>query len=305
MYNYAAPKPIEINLCDADGLILREKAATYISDKLNITGAERGSKEEQGFGALAEIVIRNRLGMSEINEENHPQGCDIILPSDVKVDVKCRGGKFPFLETYPSSDDVPREAKHNFFARQVYDEKLETDIYVMSHLQTPDKRELPGTRRQRKWKLYVCGWVSKKRVVRDGVYLPRGSLTEQGDTWFTYRGQEIEFYNKNLNGFTALNDILSIDESDVESDEKRLSELNITSADALRIANDLMGKGILKDKDFAYIESVTGIKSSIKPILHPNQYFHLLRWLKLKKQITDEEINKMEAIMREEPYQGI
>lgn len=61
----------------------------------NTTGAERGNTQEQGFGALAEIVIRNKLDMSE----------------------------------YLSSDSLPREAKHNLFARQVYNENLDTDIY--------------------------------------------------------------------------------------------------------------------------------------------------------------------------------
>ena len=42
------------------------------------------------------------------------------------------------------------------------------------------------------------GLDQNKRVAREGVYLERGSLTEQGRTWFTYRGQEIEYYNNNL-----------------------------------------------------------------------------------------------------------
>lgn len=108
----------------------------------------------------------------------------------LKLDVKCRGGALPFEEEYESNDGIVREAKHNFFARQIHDEKLDAEIYLMTHLETPSNRELPGTTRQRKWILYICGWVSKERVVHEGVYLPRGSLTEQGRTWFTYRGQE-------------------------------------------------------------------------------------------------------------------
>ena len=128
------------------------------------------------------MVIRNKLGMPEINPEDHPLGYDLLLPSGVKVDVKCRGGALPFKEEYESSDGIAREAKHNFFARQMHDERLDADIYVMTHLETPSKRELPGTTRQRKWILYICGWVSKERVANEGVYLPRGSLTEQGRT---------------------------------------------------------------------------------------------------------------------------
>ena len=180
MYKYYHPKPIIIKLNDEFGFRLRQKAAEYIIQNQNITGAERGSKEEQGFGALAEMVVRNKLGMPEINPENHPLGYDILLPLGVKLDVKCRGGALPFKEEYESNDGIAREAKHNFFARQIYDKQLNTDIYLMTHLETPKNRELPGTTRQRKWILYICGWTSKERVAREGVYLPRGSLTEQG-----------------------------------------------------------------------------------------------------------------------------
>lgn len=284
---------------------MRKKAAKYIAENKNITGAERGSLEEQGFGALAEIVIRNKLGMPDIQSNAHPPGYDILLPPGVKVDVKCRGGIRPFQEEYLSSDGLPREAKHNFFARQIFDKNLDTDIYVMTHLETPSNRILPGTQRQRKWILYICGWVSKERVAREGVYLPRGSLTEQGRTWFTYRGQEIEFYNKNLNGLADLADILKIERAEVEKDKRHKGDLNITSVDAVRIAYDLVGRGVLKEQQVSFIKSKIGLTQSVKPILHPNQYFHLLKWLKENNQITDEEYNKARNIMAEEPYTGI
>lgn len=305
MYKYLPPKPIVIKLTDEAGFELRQKAATYVAENQNRTGAERGSIEQQGFGALAEIVIRKKLKISEINPGDHPVAYDLLLPSGVKIDVKCRGGALPFKEEYLSSDSLPREAKHNFFARQIYDEDLDTDIYIMTHLETPSNRVLPGTKRQRKWILYVCGWISKNRVVREGVYLPRGSLTEQGRTWFTYRGQEIEFYNKNLNGFGELSDLLKIERPDVEKDEAHKGDLNITSVDAVRIAYDLVGRGILKEKHVDFVKSKTGLTQMIKPILHPNQYFHLLKWLKENKQITDEEYRRAETLMVEEPYSGI
>ena len=67
MYTYHHPKPIIVKLADAFGFQLRQKAAAYITANQNRTGAERGSSEEQGFGALAEMVIRNKLQMPEIN----------------------------------------------------------------------------------------------------------------------------------------------------------------------------------------------------------------------------------------------
>ncbi|MBI5621960.1 hypothetical protein HY933_03815 [Candidatus Falkowbacteria bacterium] len=72
MYKYKHPKPIVIKLTDELGFRLRQKAAEYISANQNRTGAERGSPAEQSFGALAEMVIRNKLGMPEINLEDHP-----------------------------------------------------------------------------------------------------------------------------------------------------------------------------------------------------------------------------------------
>lgn len=305
MYKYRHPKPITIKLIDELGFQLRQKAEEHITINQNRTGAERGSKEEQGFGALAEMVIRNKLGMPEINPKNHPLGYDILLPSGIKLDVKCRGGVLPFKEEYESNDGIAREAKHNFFARQIHDDELDTDIYLMTHLETPSNRELPGTTRQRKWALYVCGWVSKERVAREGVYLPRGSLTEQGRTWFTYRGQEIEFYNRNLNGLKKIDDLLEIEYPDVEKDKNHKGDLNLTSVDALRIAYDLIGRGVLSEKHLTFIKKETGLNEIVKPILHSNQYFHLLNWLKEKGVLTDCEIKQARKILQKEPYSGI
>lgn len=304
MYHYYHPTPIIIKLADKEGFVLRQKAADYINENPNVTGAERGSREEQGFGALAEIVLRNKLKLPDISI-NHPIAYDILSPMGIKIDVKCRGGALPFQEEYLSSDGLPREAKHNFFARQIFDDTLSTDIYIMTHLETPKDRVLPGTTRQRKWILYICGWVSKKRVVREGVYLPRGSLTEQGRTWFTYRGQEIEFYNKNLNGFNNLNDILSIEESDVKKDENRQGDLNVTSVDAVRIAYDLVGRGILTKKQLEFVKTKTGLEQTIEPILHPNQYFHMLRWLKENSKITEKDYRRAQGLLIEEQWDGI
>ncbi len=305
MYKYLPPKPIAIKLTDKTGFGLRQKAATYVTENQNRTGAERGSPAEQGFGALAEMVIRNKLGMPEINPEDHPLGYDLLLPSGIKVDVKCRGGALPFKEEYESSDGIAREAKHNFFARQIYDENLDADIYVMTHLETPSKRELPGTTRQRKWILYICGWVSKERVTNEGVYLPRGSLTEQGRTWFTYRGQEIEYYNRNLNGLETVEGLLSINPPDVEKDRNHKGDLNLTSVDAIRITYDLIGRGVLSKKHLAFVQKETKLQKIVKPILHSNQYFHLLKWLEGKGVLTDKEMEKAREILQEEPFSGI
>lgn len=305
MYTYNEPHPIVIKLTDEWGFDLREKTAKYVEENQNTTGAERGNTKQQGFGALAEIVVRNKLGMKDINDAEHSLAYDILLPSGVKVDVKCRGGKLSFKEEYESDDGIPREAKHNFFARQIYDDNLDTDIYLMTHLEHPSDPELPGTKRQRKWILYICGWVSKDRAKRDGVYLPRGSITERGSTWFQYRGQEIEFYNKNLNGLANLEDFLKIEKSDVEKDEKRASDLNLTSVDAIRIAYDLVGHGLLKTKQVDFLKKELNIDRDVKPILHSNQYIHLAKWLQLQGKISEVELKDLEAKIKSEEYTGI
>jgi len=304
VYQYCPPKPIVVYLKGEDGFALRKIAADFVQENLNTTGAERGNKAEQGFGALAEIVVRSNLGMAEINDQDHPVGYDLMLPTGVKVDVKCRGGSFPFREFYESDDGISREAKHNFFARQIFDENIDADIFLMTHLETPVDKNLPGTKKQRKWALHICGWVSKKRVLREGVYLPRGSLTEQGRTWFTYRAHEIEFYNRNLNGLKNVSDLLTIEAVDVGNDEKHIGELNVTSADALRIVYDLAGRRILTQEHVDIVIAATGLKGTVKPVLHPNQYFHVLKWLKERGQITQEEFNKAENIMAEKQYEG-
>jgi len=212
----------------------------------------------------------------------------------------------PFLEKYGSDDGIDREAKHNFFARQLYDEKLDADIYLMTHLRFAGKGVLPGTARQRNWNLYVCGWVSKKRVLREGVYLPRRSITEQGNTWFAYRGQEIEFYHRNLIGLNVITDLQTITKQAVEDDEKRIGDLNLTSVDATRIAYDLVGRGILTREHLKFVQKETGIEGKIpKPILHANQYFHLLKWLSEKGVVSTKEIEQAKTILKEEPFTGI
>lgn len=299
------PKPIIVNLGGAKGYQLRQKAAEYVSANQNRTGAERGSAVEQGFGALAEIVIRANLGLPEINPDDHPVGYDLILRSGIKVDVKCRGGKRPFEEAYDSDDGVPREAKHNFFARQVHGKNLDADIYVMTHLRTPSVRTLPGKPKQRNWMLYVCGWVSKERALREGVYLPRGSLTEQGRSWFTYRGQEVEFYHHNLNALTTIETLHEITPGLVEQDRRRIGDLNLTKADAVRIGRDLVGMGILTQNHLKELQSSIGVDKPIKPILHPNQYIHLLEWLAKRGTITCEQIEKARETLKQEHFTGI
>lgn len=300
MYKYSPPIPIAVNLNTDDGFKVRKKAAEFVA-KTRARGAESGSIEQQGFGAVAEIYVSEGLGFKK--EENE-LGYDFVLPSGVKVDVKCRGGKLAFQEVYTTEDGTSREAKHNFFARQLYDERLDADMYIMAHLKTPG--EVPGSARSRtSWMLYICGWVSKKRVIREGVFLPRGSLTERLRDWFSYKADEIEFFNKNLNGIENLQDILVIEQMDVEKDTTKESGLNMTSVDALRLSYDLVGRGILKRSHIGKIKNKLGMIAADRTTFHPNQYFHLLRWLYEQGLVTKGEIQKLKNLMKEVDYKDL
>jgi len=68
---------------------------------------------------------------------------------------------------------------------------------------------------------------------------------------------------------------------------------------------DLIGRGVLTEKHLVFVESETKLEKIVKPILHSNQYFHLLKYLKEKGAVTDIEIEKARQILQEEPYSGI
>ncbi len=306
MYKYRHPTPFVIDLSDASGFELRNKAYEFLKKNKNVTGAERGSEDQQGYGQLAEMTIRRESGLNIEKDKDQSLAYDILTPNGIKIDVKCRGGEKPFLELYASSDGVDREAKHNLFARQVFDDRLDTDIYLMTHLESPKSGTLPGTSRQRKWKLYVCGWVSKRRAKREGVYLPRGSLTERGISgWFPYRGQEIEFYNKNLNGINEVGELFELTKEDIDRDNKRLGGLNLTSVDAIRIVYDLIGRGLLKEEHLNFVRKELGVEMTVKPFLHPNQYHHVLMWLKEKNKIENVVLEKARKVLPKEDFKGI
>jgi len=100
-------------------------------------------------------------------------------------------------------------------------------------------------------------------------------------------------------------DLLSIDMSDIEKDKNHKGDLNLTSVDAVRIAYDLIGRGVLSEKHLAFVQKETGLSKIVKPVLHANQYSHLLYWLKGKGALTDSEIEKARKTLQEEPYSGI
>jgi len=53
--------------------------------------------------------------------------------------------------------------------------------------------------------------------------------------------------------------LLSIDPPDVEKDRNHKGDLNLTSVDAVRIAYDLIGRGVLSEKHLAFIQAASAI----------------------------------------------
>jgi hypothetical protein len=297
VYAYVPPTPIVIGLNDAQGFAYREQAAAFVAGT-RVRGMESGNESEQAYGKLAEIVIRNLLNRPEATELSH----DIPLESGITVDVKCRSGILGFQENYVGTGGITREAKHNLFTRQIMDERLPVDVYLMTHLQKPKTNAaLPGTNRQRSWNLFVCGWISKQRVLNEAVYLPRGSLTEQGSRWFPYRANNTEIYNRNLNGLTNLTDISNLDRNDIEIDESKQLGLNLTSVDALRIASDMNSRGMLQPEIVTQLQTDFGI-NNVPPFFHQNQYNHLGKWLQSQRIITNEVFQRIDERMPEVPY---
>lgn len=306
MYTYVPPTPIVVPLGGQEGYELRERAANIVSES-PARGPQAGSFREQSYGILAQIVVTRKLGIPEPVVSRVDVGYDIVLPTGVRVDVKCRGGAFPFKEKYEGAVGPPRDAKHNFFARQVFDNSLKTDIYLMAHLQTTGDRQLPGTARQRNWNLFICGWVSKERVIHEGVYLPPGSLTERGSRWFTYRAHEIEFYHKHLNGLKRIEDLKKLEPVDVKNDVPDPKRLHLTIPDACRILSDMIGHNILDPSVLKNFRKTQQIEGADPTIFHPNQYYHLARYLLAVKMpgIKTDLLEKMREQFQEESFEGL
>lgn len=310
MYKFTYPHPITFelgyNAANKDyGYKLRVEAYEYVKHNKS-KGAQAANDDRQGYGILAEVVIRTKLNLPEITKDPHPLTFDIKSNKGVKIDIKCRGGEKNFEENYPGTDGFSREAKHNLFARQLYDSSLDTDIFLLTHLKRPSGRsQLPGGERDRSWRLFVCGWISKKRALKEAVYIPPGGITEQGNRWFPYQYHNIEIYNKCLNGLSQIEDLLDISQDDVKEDEKKPLSLHMTAVDAYRIAADLVGRDVINKSVFDLIKKEFKLNDKVKPVLHANQYFHLMEWLKTKGYATSLNIKKLETIMTKEEFKGL
>lgn len=241
-------------------------------------------KLEVKKGFLAEYVIRDQLGMTGFDPDNSDYSADMVNPHGLRIDIKTEGVKFDFQEEYVGSGQIPRQAKHNFHPRQLYDPNLaKTDLFLVTRLRTGDR--FPGTGRptEKRWSLWVCGWVSKKRVMREGVLIPRGGITEQGSKFFDYRSHNVEFYQFALNKITDLKKWFNtIDLDAVREDESRDPDdtQQCTNADAQRIASDLLAKDVITRSQFDDINQYLGLRNKHVPsILDNNLTIRFIRYL--------------------------
>lgn len=294
---------IAIELLKEEGYQLRLEALKYALKNV-ISGKSAGSLEEQATGRLAELVIKKYLPDAKHRKDTDTDtGHDFVLsPDGVKLDVKCRGGQEPFKFEY-----YGRETKHNLYARQVFGENYDAEMYLFCHLQKhktkkkiseinelqdfikehdiepkilEQKTPFPGTKNQRSgWVLYICGWLSKERA-KSGLFLPAGSLSERGDRSFAYRDDNIEIFNKNLNSVELIDEVLTplndFDKDNLDKDKELSIEIDrnfhITTTDVNRIVYDLKALDVISE-----IPDQLDIKW--EPILHQNQYYHVIRFL--------------------------
>lgn len=241
-------------------------------------------KLEVKKGFLAEYVIREQLGLKPFDPDNSDYSADMVSPHGLKIDIKTEGVKFDFQEEYVGSGQISRQAKHNFYPRQLYDPNLmTTDLFLVTRLRTGDT--FPGTGRptEKRWSLWICGWVSKKRVIKEGVLIPRGGITEQGSKFFDYRSHNVEFYQFALNKIVDLKKWFeTIDQKAVREDESRDPDdtQQCTNADAQRISSDLLSKNIITRKQFDAINQYLGLSDSHVPsILDNNLTIRFIRYL--------------------------
>jgi len=255
---------------------------------------EEVKKLEVKMGLLSQYIIRKNVGLEGINPNNTDFSADLINPNGLKIDVKMEGITIDFQEEYIGSGQIYRQAKHNFYPRQLFDPNLKTtDLFLVTRLRTGNTFPGSGRSNETQWKLWVCGWVSKKRVINEGVLIPRGGITEQGQRFFDYRSHNVEFYQYALNKVENLSKWFNeLERSAIQQDEQKNPNetRQCTTADGQRIISDLLTKNIITREQFDKANSFLGLEKKYVPsILHSN---HTVRFVKhlINRNVLDVEI---------------
>ena len=296
-----------IDLNGKNNLKFRKEVNDYVDDnwdnlskKFNRSRnqSEDSKKLEIKKGYLAQYVIRTQVGLAGIDSPNNDLSADLTNANGIKIDVKNETVKFEFQEHYMGTGDILRQAKHNFFPRQLYDTKLNsTDIFLVTRLRTGDTFPGSGRLNESRWKLWVCGWVSKIRVRNEGILIPRGGITEQGSKFFDYRSNNVEFYQLGLNPITDLYSWFeNVTKDDIKNDEEKNPDdtIQCTIADGQRILGDLLVRKIINDEQFSSISNSLGLDGKHVPsILHHNHTIRFVKYLVNKKFLTHDTIDKL------------
>ena len=302
---------ILIDLNGPENHAFRKEVSDHVDDRWDVLRPKFGitkqsnaesRKMEIKRGFLAQYVVRLNVGLAGIDDgDDSDYSADLITPSGITIDVKTEGINFDFQEEYAGSGGVMRQAKHNFHPRQLYDPNLaKTDIFLVVRMRTGGKFPGSGMRTEKKWKMWICGWVSKKRVINEGVLIPRGGITEQGGSFFAYRGHNVEFYQNALNPVESLQAWFGgLTRDEIERDEAANpdSTMQCTTADAQRIAGDLLARNVISRGQFDSINRAIGLgEARVPPVLHSNHTVRFVRYMVNRGLLSDDTLGRLESV---------
>ena len=109
-----------------------------------------------------------------------------------------------------------------------------------------------------------------------------------------------------MNEIKDITDLDKITPVEVKKDIDSPCGLHMTIPDAMRIAYDLVGRGIIDQAGFIEIKNRLEVTGEVTPILHSNQYYHLIEWAKAQGILKDTDVNstEMEKMFKKMKYTG-
>jgi len=135
-------------------------------------------------------------------------------------------------------------------------------------------------------------------VIREGVLIPRGGITERGNKFFDYRSHNYEFYQHALNAING--DIkkwfMEINRNNVVHDAAKNpdSTRQCTTADGQRIIGDLLTRKIITRQQYDNINAYLGLQDvHIPPILHTNHTVRFVKHLVTLGHLDDNILSKL------------
>ena len=317
--------PLVIDLNGENGCELRKKASKYVENnwnkgenfkekmQKNKNQSVASKKLKMKLATLAEMVIRKRAGLrpkrTKYSEERGGLSADAVSKKGVIMDIKMEQVTKNFVNRWDSGDgyEIMLDSKHNLYVKQVHHPKLKkTELYIITRLRMSGKK-FPGGKRgkcsnnEKNWKLWVCGWISKKRVLKEGVIIPLGNVSERNfEAYMAYKKNNIEVYQHTLNGITDLKQFFKeITKYDVEKDAKNKygNFRQSTIADAQRVLQHLVFCKCITKREYDKINDSLDLKDVIiPPILHQNHIFSVVRHFIRNKQLGDSVLKKLEKL---------